>query len=104
MILLTSSIFTEKILTDKKGWWNFVLPVDINNDGNIDLIAGNLGLNSRLKASADQPEPGRFPPRIRARHGGTAIVVSRPVGVAGKTEVTLIRAQWGSTFALVPNV
>ncbi|HEY4207826.1 MAG TPA: VCBS repeat-containing protein, partial [Puia sp.] len=47
--------FTQKILTDKKGWWNFILPVDLNNDGNIDLIAGNLGLNSRLKASDSQP-------------------------------------------------
>ncbi len=47
--------FEKKVLTDKKGWWNFVLPVDINNDGNIDLIAGNLGLNSRLKASVAEP-------------------------------------------------
>ncbi|MEO6814027.1 MAG: VCBS repeat-containing protein [Ginsengibacter sp.] len=47
--------FTKKILTDKKGWWNFVLPVDLNNDGNIDLVAGNLGLNSRLKASEKEP-------------------------------------------------
>lgn len=47
--------FTKKQLTDKKGWWNFILPVDLNNDGNIDLIAGNLGLNSRLKASASEP-------------------------------------------------
>lgn len=47
--------FTKKILTDKKGWWNFILPVDLNNDGNIDLIAGNLGLNSRLKASEKEP-------------------------------------------------
>jgi len=47
--------FTKKELTDKKGWWNFVLPVDIDNDGDIDLIAGNLGLNSRLIASASQP-------------------------------------------------
>ncbi|HXO75852.1 MAG TPA: FG-GAP-like repeat-containing protein, partial [Puia sp.] len=45
----------KKTLTDKKGWWNFVLPVDIDNDGDIDLIAGNLGLNSRLKASPQQP-------------------------------------------------
>ena len=30
-------------------------PVDIDNDGDIDLIAGNLGLNSRLKASDAQP-------------------------------------------------
>ncbi|MBK5271190.1 MAG: VCBS repeat-containing protein, partial [Bacteroidia bacterium] len=47
--------FTKKILSDKKGWWNFILPCDINNDGNIDLIAGNLGLNSRLKASEQEP-------------------------------------------------
>ncbi len=47
--------FTKKVLTDKKGWWNFVLPCDVNNDGNIDLVAGNLGLNSRLKASEKEP-------------------------------------------------
>jgi hypothetical protein len=47
--------FTKKTLTDKKGWWNFILPVDLNNDGHIDLIAGNLGLNSRLHASITQP-------------------------------------------------
>jgi enediyne biosynthesis protein E4 len=47
--------FVKKELTDKKGWWNFVLPVDIDNDGDIDLIAGNLGLNSSLQATATQP-------------------------------------------------
>ncbi|MBO9199453.1 MULTISPECIES: VCBS repeat-containing protein [Niastella] len=47
--------FTRKALTDKKGWWNFVLPCDLDNDGDIDLVAGNLGLNSRLKASEEQP-------------------------------------------------
>lgn len=46
---------TKKILCDQKGWWNFLLPVDIDNDGDIDLIAGNLGLNSRLKASDKEP-------------------------------------------------
>ncbi len=48
-------VFTKKTLTDKKGWWNFILPVDIDNDGDIDLIAGNLGLNSRLQASDAHP-------------------------------------------------
>ncbi len=48
-------ILHKKILCDKKGWWNFVLPVDVNNDGKIDLIAGNLGLNSPLKATASEP-------------------------------------------------
>lgn len=47
--------FTRKILTDLQGWWNFLLPVDIDADGDIDLVAGNLGLNSRLKTSAEKP-------------------------------------------------
>ncbi|MEO8569574.1 MAG: VCBS repeat-containing protein, partial [Ginsengibacter sp.] len=47
--------FTKKILSGKKGWWNFILPCDIDNDGDVDLIAGNLGLNSRLKTSAIEP-------------------------------------------------
>ena len=42
-------------MTDKKGWWNFLLPADIDNDGDIDFIAGNLGWNSRLKASKREP-------------------------------------------------
>jgi enediyne biosynthesis protein E4 len=50
-----NGVLTKKILCDRKGWWNFVLPVDIDNDGDIDLIAGNLGLNSRLKASEKEP-------------------------------------------------
>jgi hypothetical protein len=47
--------FIKKELTKERGWWNFVLPCDIDNDGDIDLVAGNLGLNSRLHASADKP-------------------------------------------------
>ena len=42
-------------LTTEKGWWNFLLPADLDNDGDMDFIAGNLGLNSRLKASKDEP-------------------------------------------------
>ena len=48
-------VFAKKPLIDKKGWWNFILPCDVDNDGDIDLVAGNLGLNSRLKASDKQP-------------------------------------------------
>jgi enediyne biosynthesis protein E4 len=47
--------FTKKELTGKKGWWNFVVPCDIDNDGDMDLVAGNLGQNSRLKASPKEP-------------------------------------------------
>ncbi len=51
----TGGNFSKRELTDKKGWWNFILPVDIDNDGDQDLIAGNLGLNSRLTATREQP-------------------------------------------------
>lgn len=37
------------------GWWNTIEVADVNADGFPDLIAGNHGLNSRFKASADKP-------------------------------------------------
>ncbi len=47
--------FKKQELTVQKGWWNFLTPCDINKDGKVDFIAGNQGLNSRLKASAAEP-------------------------------------------------
>ncbi|MBL7812595.1 MAG: VCBS repeat-containing protein [Bacteroidetes bacterium] len=37
------------------GWYNSILPVDIDNDGDLDFIAGNKGNNSFLQASAESP-------------------------------------------------
>jgi hypothetical protein len=47
--------FTKKLLTKKKGWWNFTLPCDVDNDGDIDFVVGNLGLNNRFNASENAP-------------------------------------------------
>ena len=43
------------VLDNSVGWWNAVVGGDFDNDGDIDYVAGNLGLNSRYKASAEQP-------------------------------------------------
>lgn len=37
------------------GWWNKILAEDMNNDGKVDLIIGNLGLNSQCKVSDKEP-------------------------------------------------
>ncbi len=37
------------------GWWNTIIAEDMNGDGLVDFILGNHGLNSRFKASKDQP-------------------------------------------------
>jgi enediyne biosynthesis protein E4 len=37
------------------GWWNGISGTDIDNDGDIDYVCGNLGLNSTFKATAAEP-------------------------------------------------
>ena len=38
-----------------KGWWNTIEAADIDQDGDIDFILGNHGLNSRFRASQEKP-------------------------------------------------
>lgn len=47
--------FTKKELTEAKGWWNFMKPYDFDLDGDLDILVGNLGLNSRMKATKKEP-------------------------------------------------
>ena len=42
-------------LADSQGWWNCLKTGDFDGDGDVDLIVGNHGLNSRFSASPQKP-------------------------------------------------
>jgi hypothetical protein len=42
-------------IQNSSGWWFSLKTEDIDNDGDSDIIAGNLGLNSLLKSDPDNP-------------------------------------------------
>ncbi len=49
-----NNTFKPVKIGEEKGWWNVVLPIDIDQDGDLDIIAGNQGLNNRFKANFQQ--------------------------------------------------
>ncbi len=42
-------------IQEQKGWWNSLAAADLDNDGDTDYIAGNLGKNSYFQAAMDTP-------------------------------------------------
>ena len=42
-------------LSDTRGWWNKIIVTDIDGDGDKDIVAGNLGLNTKFHASEEAP-------------------------------------------------
>ena len=46
---------TSSIIEKSNGWWNSLVAGDFDNDGDIDYVAGNVGLNNWLKASPTEP-------------------------------------------------
>lgn len=42
-------------VSDKRGWWTSLMPGDFDNDGDMDYLAGNLGLNSFYRGNEKHP-------------------------------------------------
>jgi hypothetical protein len=42
-------------MEDKKGWWFSVKAADMDEDGDMDIIAGNFGLNSKYTGTEEEP-------------------------------------------------
>nr|WKN34623.1 VCBS repeat-containing protein [Tunicatimonas sp. TK19036] len=49
------NVTTATGLGETSGWWNSLAGGDMDNDGDIDYVLGNLGLNTPFKASEDKP-------------------------------------------------
>lgn len=49
------SVSNIKGLENSEGWWFSLKKTDVDKDGDLDMIAGNLGLNYKYKTSALEP-------------------------------------------------
>ncbi len=45
----------QEMVPGSEGLWGCLKPADIDGDGDMDFVAGNFGLNSKVKASAEFP-------------------------------------------------
>jgi hypothetical protein len=50
-----ANITAQLGLDKSNGWWCKIVPADIDGDGDIDIIAGNMGTNTQFKARPEEP-------------------------------------------------
>ena len=49
------NVTNELGMQDTVGWWYSLATLDLDNDGDMDIVAGNLGLNSKYHSSEESP-------------------------------------------------
>jgi hypothetical protein len=73
-------------IPQSEGWWNCVAAADFDRDGDVDLMAGNLGLNSKFHASEREPvevfahdydQNGRLDPLLTQYLQGRKVLVAQ---------------------------
>lgn len=92
-------------LAETYGWWSAVLARDVDADGDVDLVLGNLGLNAGVRARPEAPArlyvhdfdgDGRIDPLLTSyRHGASRPVATPEMLLA---QLPSLRAQY-PTFA-----
>lgn len=45
----------KEVIPGTHGWWNTLEVVDLDQDGYLDMVLGNWGLNTKFQASVEQP-------------------------------------------------
>lgn len=48
-------VTSELGLAEQTGWWSALAVADLNGDGRQDIVAGNVGLNTKYRASPERP-------------------------------------------------
>lgn len=46
---------TSSVVPASTGWWQTLYADDVNNDGNVDIVAGNWGLNNKFSSGKNGP-------------------------------------------------
>jgi hypothetical protein len=88
---------TQVGLGGTEGWWNTVSVADVNGDAKLDLVLGNLGLNSYLTAS--KTEPARLYVGDFAHDGGV-----QPILTAYKRGVSYPVASRDELTRVIPSL
>ncbi|MGE3801439.1 MAG: FG-GAP repeat domain-containing protein, partial [Candidatus Kapaibacterium sp.] len=55
-----TDVTNESGLAGYEGWWNSLIGADLDNDGDVDYVAGNLGLNTKPELTCSNQYPLRL--------------------------------------------